>query len=60
MRIINENATNMAELTELLLDYTRFDCADYKLTMMNYDLGEFLRQIIIEKYYCLRKIKLIL
>ena len=49
MRIINENATNMAELTELLLDYTRFDCADYKLTMMNYDLGEFLRQIIIEK-----------
>lgn len=49
MRIINENATNMAELIELLLDYTRFDCADYKLMMTNYDLGEFLRRIIAEK-----------
>ena len=49
MRIINENAANLAELTELLLDYTRFDCADYKLTLTNYDLGEFLRRIIAEK-----------
>ena len=49
MRIINENATNLAELIELLLDYTRFDCADYKLTLTNYDLGEFLRRIIAEK-----------
>lgn len=49
MHIINENASNMAELIELLLDYTRFDCADYKLTMTYCDLGEYLRRIIIEK-----------
>lgn len=49
MQIINENAINMAELIDLLLDYTRFDCADYKLMMRNCDLGEFLRRIVIEK-----------
>lgn len=49
LRIINENAINMAELIELLLDYTRFDCVDYKLTLHSCDLGELLRQIVIEK-----------
>lgn len=49
MRIINENASNMVELIELLLDYTRFDCADYKMVLTNTDLGEFLRRIITEK-----------
>ena len=49
IQIINENAVNMGELIDLLLDYTRFDCADYKLTMTHCDLGEYLRRIIVEK-----------
>lgn len=49
IQIINENAINMAELIELLLDYTRFDCAEYKIETKTCDLSEFLRRIVIEK-----------
>lgn len=49
MQIINENAINMAELIELLLDYTRFDYAEYRIETKTCDLGEFLRRIVIEK-----------
>lgn len=51
IRMIYQNAKNMGELTELLLDYTRFDCTDYKLMKVKCDLTEYVRTILIEKIY---------
>lgn len=48
IRIINENAFNMGELIDLLLDYTRLERADYEITLTTCDLGEYLRRIVIE------------
>lgn len=49
VRIINENASNLGELIDLLLDYTRFEQADFQPTMTHCDLGEYLRRVIIER-----------
>lgn len=44
------NTMHLSELMQMLLDYTKFDRADYELNLKKVEFTEFVREIIIDYY----------
>lgn len=50
LRACLNNTMHLSELMQMLLDYTKFDRADYELNLKKVEFTEFVREIIIDYY----------